>query len=374
MIKITYIVIKLIEFFIFFVVGKEISKLKDDKSYWSTALPAIITFALVDGLRYMRMTDYEGNLWRYGLTDANFYQDSDILYSFAMYFCKITGIGFTGFMILQAAFLIFAIFVLLKRYKECAIYALPIVLPLICMNENFTRWFAAISFIFISYNNFIDKKYYKAGLYTICAALTHFAIILIIPLFLLHRIMDKKTIPLFISTPLLIFMTMFSNISSFGFIIIIANLILDTGIADGTSLAGHLRMMEALLAGNYLQMGFIETSMGVKIINLIKYLPIVIFGAKIATEKKYIAFYNLAIIGIIFNPLLSQVELLSRYTLILVIFMFIVASMYFKEAFKKQGLEFYCALISLFLFIYPQISLIFFRGPDNQILFIWDSL
>lgn len=376
MIQITYIVIKLIELFIFFVVGKDISKLKDDKSYWKTALPAIITFALVDGLRYLRMTDYEGNLWRYGLTNENFYQDSDALFSFAMYFCKITGIGFTGFMIIQAGFLMFALLVLLKRYKECAMYALPILLPIIYMNENLTRWFTAISFLIISYNYYIDKNNIKAGIFTLCAILTHFAIVLIIPFFLLHSFFNKKAIPPYISIPIYILILLFGNISSFKIIPIIANLILDTGIIPNTStLAGHLRMTEALIAGEYLKMGIIQTSLFGKIIDIIKYVPVIFFGAKIATAKNSVSFYNFVIIGLILSPIFSQVELLGRYSSLLVMFMYIIAALYFNEAFKKKGFEYIIAAISLFLFIYPQISLTLFRGGgEDQMLFIWDSI
>lgn len=375
MIQITYIVIKLIELFIFFVVGKDISKLKDDKSYWKTALPAIITFALVDGLRYMRMTDYEGNLWRYELTNADFYQNSDILFSTAMYFCKITDIGFTGFMIIQAAFLIFALFVLLKRYKECAMYALPILLPIIYMNENFTRWFAAISFIIIGYTYLIDKKYIKASIFMLCAALTHYAIILVFPFLILHSFFNKKTISPYISVPIFIIISLFGNISTFTIIPTIANLILDIGlISPSSSLATHLRMTEALIAGEYLKMGIVQTSMLGKFIDLIKYIPIMFFGAKIATEKNAVSFYNFVIIGLLLTPIFSQVELLGRYSSFLTMFIYIIAALYFNDAFKKKGIEYIIAIISLFLFIYPQISLTLFRGREDQMMFIWDSI
>lgn len=161
MVKLIYILIKLTEVAVFIAVGKRLSNLKDDKKYWQTAMPAIITFALVDGLRYLRMGDYLGNLSLFTYLSSYFQEGIEPLYTFLMYSCKTAGIGLCGFLVIQSSILMIAIFMLLKRYRKYAVYSVPLILPLIILNEHFTRWFMAFSFIIISYVYMSEKSIFS---------------------------------------------------------------------------------------------------------------------------------------------------------------------------------------------------------------------
>lgn len=376
MIKIVYILIKSLELLVFLLVGNRIAKTKNDREYWYAALPAIITFALVDGLRYGRMTDYWGYLRLYNFANTPFMEDLDPLFSLFLFVFKETHLGFSILLIVQSFLLIYACFIILKPYKIYAKYALPLLLPLLVMNENLTRWFMACSFLFIAFDLYNKKRYLATILFLIAAQTTHNAIFPLIPLILLYPLYDKIMIPRSIVLILFVFMTLFSDIRSASFIVNISDLLINSGILnEDTSMVGHLMHAQDLIQGEHLDLGIMQGALYLKIINLIKWIPIIWFGYKYAKDDKNNGIYNIVAISIILSPLLSQVELLGRYTMFMNIFSIIVAgSYYYKEFKRKRDFRYSVSLISLLLFMYPTLSLIFNRGAVEDMLFIWDAI
>lgn len=376
MIKVVYIFIKLIEWLIFILVGERISRVKSDRAYWRATLPAIISFALVDGLRYGRMVDYWGYLRLFKNTNSLITEGIDPLFSTFMYLFKEGGLGFTSLMVVQSALLIYACFVILKPYRRYGKYAVPLLLPLLVMNENLTRWFMACSFLYIAFYSYVGKKYLSAVLYLVAAYATHNAIIPLIPLIILYPLYDKRLIPRSVVLVLLVFMTLFSDIGDAIFIVNISDWLLGSGLVDvETSMAGHLLHSQELIQGEHLEIGIMQSAFYQKLIYLLKWIPIIWFGYTYAKDEEFKGIYNITAISIILSPLLSQVELLGRYTMFMNIFSVVVAGVYYyKELKRNRGFRCYMALLSLLLFMYPTISLIFNRGTDENMLFIWDAL
>lgn len=377
LIKFIYILIKLTELLTFIIVGIELSKTKNNKDYWKIALPAIIVFALVDGLRYGRLVDYYGYLAQYNLVNTLFSENIDPLFSVFMFFFKETGLGFTSFMVAQSAILMFACFVLLKPYRIYAKFALPLLLPLLVMNENLTRWFLACSFLIFAYDYLNKKRYPFTIVWLIAAQLTHNAIFPLFLLILLFPMYNKVIIPRRVALFLFIFMTLFSNIKNATFIVQISDFLLSSGLVnENMSMMGHMLHAQDLIQGEHLELGIMQNALYQKIISIVIWSPIIWFGYIYANNEHLKGIYNITVVSIILSPLLSQVELLSRYTMFMGIFSFIIAGIYYYNEFRRRrkDLRFSVALISLLFFMYPTISLIFNRGADDNMLFIWDAV
>lgn len=376
MIKFIYIFIKSFELLVFIFVGNRLKKTRDEREYWKIVLPAIVVFALADGLRYGRMIDYWGYLKLYDWNDSLFMEGLDPLFSAFIFIFKETGLGFTALMVIQSAFLIYACLVVLKPYRKYAQYALPLLLPLLVMNENLTRWFMACSFLFIAFNLYNEKRYLATIIFLIAAQTTHNAIFPLVLLIVLYPIYNKIIMPRSIVLILFIFMTLFSDIRSATFIVNISDLLINSGLLkEDTSMVGHLMHAQNLIHGEHLDLGIMQSALYLKIINLMKWIPIIWFGYIYAKDEKINGIYNIVAMSIILSPLLSQVELLSRYTMFMNIFSIIVAgSYYYKEFKRKRDFRYSISLISLLLFIYPTLSFIFNRGADEDMLFIWDAI
>lgn len=376
MIKITYIVLKSIELIVFILVGNILSRTRNSKNYWKVALPAIFVFALVEGLRYGRMTDYLSYQGIYNSCNTLFMEGLDPLFSIFVFLSKEAGIGFPLFLVIQSALLIYACLAILEPYRKYAQYALPLFLPLLIMNENLTRWFMACSFLYLAFVKYRRRKYLLTALYLVAAQTTHNAVLPLIPLLLLYPLYDKIIVPRSVVLFLFIGMTLFSNITNATFIVTISDFLLNNGlISEEASMAGHLVHAEDLIQGEYLELGIKQKGLYEKIISLVIWLPIIWYGYVYANDDKMKGFYNIMALSIILSPLFSQVELLGRYNMFMNIFSVVIASVYYyKEIHRKRDVRFCLALVSLFLFMYPAISLIFMRGVNNDMLFIWDAL
>lgn len=375
MIKFIYVFIKFFELLVFILVGKKISKTKSDREYWRIALLAIVAFALVDGLRYGRMIDYWGYWGLYNSANTLF-GNTDPLFSAFLYIFKETELGLSSVLIVQSAILIYACLLILKPYKIYAKYALPLLLPLLVMNENLSRWFMACSFLFMAFNQYNNKKYYATFLYFVAAQATHNAIFPLFPLILSYPLYNKIIIPRSIVLTLFVFMTFFSDIRSATFVVRISDWLLSAGLVnEDASMVNHLLHAQDLIQGEHLELGIMQRALYQKISNLLIWLPIIWYGYTYAKDEYINGIYNITAISLILSPLLSQVELLGRYTMFMNIFSVIVAACYYFNEFKRQrDFRFSISFISLLLFMYPTLSLIFNRGADKDMLFIWDSM
>lgn len=374
MIEFIYILIKLIELSVFIIVGYNLSKLKSDKKYWQTAMPAIIAFALVDGLRYGRDVDYWGYLNMYNFMDATYSEGTDVLFLYIMRFFKECGLGFTALMVFQAAVLAFACFLMLKPYRKYASFAVPLLLTLLIGNENLTRWFMSTSFIIMAINQYYNKKYINLSLLLLASVLTHNAILPIIGILITLPLLDKFIIPKEIITIIFLYITLFGEITAASFVVDISNYVLESGFLDDSStMATHMGNTEELINGEYLEMGITKKSAIQKFVYILLWLPILWYGHEYAKEEKLNAIYNIIAVSVTIAPLLGQVELLGRYTTSMNILTPIIAGIYYYKEFKKGfSIKFIIAMVSLFLFMYPTLGITFNRGTDKDMLFIWD--
>lgn len=375
MIKLVYVILKLLELLIFVVSGKSMAVAKSSKGYWTSASFAICAYALVEGLRYGRMVDYWGYLNLYNRSNTLFMNEVDPFFSVVLFFFKEIGLGLNLLLIIQSAILMYACFVMLQPYRKYAKYVVPLFLPLLIMNENFTRWFLACSFLYIAFDQYMKSKFLSAFIWILSAQFTHNAILPLIPVVMFYPLYNKILIPRSLVLGLFVFMTLFSDITNATFIVTVSDFLLDTGlIAGDTSMKAHLVHAEDLIQGDYLGLGVMQKTLYQKIINLIIWIPIVWFGYVYANNEKMKGMYNIMSVSIILLPLFTQVELLDRYTTFLnVLSVIIVGVYYYNELNNRVSYRFAVAFLSLMLSMYPAVSFIFNRGGSQDMLFIWDA-
>lgn len=116
------------------------------KNYWECCLLVIISFTLVEGVRYGRGVDYLHyiDVYNYDL------ENKQVLFTSINQFLKSLGVSAEyAFMVYACPFIAGAV-IMLKPLKKYATYLFPLFLmSIISMHEAFIRQFLAMSFVFM---------------------------------------------------------------------------------------------------------------------------------------------------------------------------------------------------------------------------------
>lgn len=147
---------------------------RQTKYYKRFAWLAIILFSLIEGLRWLRGADYYGYYVLFETGQDNSGRTLEPLFQvFSTLFCffhlppTIAFVFFSGLFI--AAFVLMC-----SRYKEAAVWCLPIMFVLLGGSaENILRQYAAISFLILAYYFYVGNEYKKMLFSLLCAPLIH---------------------------------------------------------------------------------------------------------------------------------------------------------------------------------------------------------
>lgn len=382
MIKIIYITLKLLEIIIFYLSGKQLSKTKTNKNYWKMALFPMIIFTFVEGFRFGRMIDYNLYAVRYftlGNGIEGLDKEYEPLFDFIFTGSYTLGIPYSCFIALQCLFLIFSILHLFSNFKKTLPYALPFVLSLIMMNENFIRWYMGFSFVILSISYIIQNKLIKSTSMLICACLTHIGCIFFIPFIWGYNLINRELIKPSILSIIYILAVLVFSISSMQVLVTMANVALSLGTGSlDPSLEGYLSHMDLIISGEQGNMGMTEWGISKQIRVILSFLPIIYITPKTLQDTKYGYYiYNLSLIGILLTPLFSKVELLGRYSDAFLFFSSISGGIMYYYVFSKKvkinKLLYWICIISFIFNIYPYIGNALSRSNNNEMLFIWDA-
>lgn len=378
MIKVVFISLKLLELIIFFVSGNKISESKSKKEYWKYSIIPILTYAMVEGLRFGRNVDWNLYYFRYIQFGANYSysEDYEPLFRYICYMLYQLGVPYYGFIFIQCLFFIFCVFVLLQNYKEHCKWMIPLILVCITSNENFIRWYLAFSFLLLSINSLVNKHIKFTCIWFLCAFFCHSGIVIFIILIILYKLLNKFAIPKQIGVILMFISTFIMTLSDFMFLTHITSYLLPF-LGDSVGRSGYLNATEDLLSGTWGKVGIMEQSSLFYFRIFVVYAPVIYWGRKILVRYKAgIFFYNIFVIGAIVFPLFGLIEIFNRISGVLVFFFCIVGGLFYNNFFKKGITErkwcVYIAMISFIFAIYPYISDIFTR-ENNSMLFIWDA-
>lgn len=375
-----YTIIKLAEFLVLYHYGKRMANAISLIKFWQLAVVPIIFFALIEGLRWGHMIDYNVYAVRYGLVD-NWFTDvekSSPAFTVVVYALKCIGIPYSIFLVIQCGLLMFSGMFFLQNYKIYFKWILPCLLVAFSANENFIRFFFGLSFAFIGLYFFFKDKIVQSFSFFAIAIFIHFGLLPLIIFLLFSRIFNKKLFSPRISCILFIVATFTISISDLHFFISVADFVLKPFANSEYQLFTYARAMERVVSGEGgANMGVKMAQLSNQIKNLIIYVPIIVLAPKWVNKfewGKYV--YNMMIICIIISPIFGQVELLGRFSNALSIFcalcVAITFSFYVKKSVINEKRIYLLLFLSMFCYFYGYINAPFVR-QEHEMYFIWDS-
>lgn len=383
-IKIVFIILKLFEVIVFFVYGKLMSKAKNNLTYWKLAFVPMVSYTLIEGLRFGRKIDWNSYFPRYQNLGINTdLEDYEPVFEFICHSLYNLGISYPIFILLQCSLVIFAVVLFLSNHKEYIKWALPISLIMISGNEMFIRFFMGFAFGIIGIY-FSDKenlnskiKYFYAIFFAILGGLNHLGAYIFLLLIIFKRYINKFVIPWQISVLLLFLTTFIMKPTDLLFITKFTDFLYVLGGNEFHG-AGYLGRTEELLSGEFGLVGYMNRSLQTGIRTFGYSVPIYIYGSKYLNKDKDECFYyNIFVIGSIVDPLFGTIEIFNRFSTCLLFMATITCSsvyMQFERKLIQSKMQYILIYISMVFLFYVLITDIFFRNGDINMMFLWDAM
>lgn len=369
-IKLDYIILLITLALCTVLTGISLSSVKK-KYYWLNSLPLIIVFTLIEGLRYLRGTDYLNYALLYKYHGEGL--SIEIVYNTLQAFFYFLNLPYWGIFIVYALIWIIALLYLFKKNKKYILYGLPIFILLGLGNfECFIRQNIAFAVIFIFLAFLFEHNYKKAFISAIIAFLTHSSsIIFIFYILVIYWISQrKKCVSPSITMGLYFLFTFILDSKTMGGISEIIKLI---PVIDGTAISVYIENADRWFgadATNEIYARSFTTKLGTLIFDIL----IIYWSYKnIRTEKfkniKIIFIYNLFSISLIILQAFFIYEIPRRFFNSFYMFAsFLIANLFINHpSSKKESLSRYIIVIYLIVYFIKNILM-----TKNQ-LFIWDA-
>lgn len=178
-VKSDYIILYLILCFCTIIFSRKLSRLKDEKSWFLCMLPYILIFSIIEGVRYLRGTDYLNYALRY-LYDEEFRINEFIWCTFRELLHLLHCSYWTQYIVFAFCWITGMIY-LIQKDKKYACYVMPIALVFALGSfENLIRQSFAFSFLFVAMSHLLDKKYKYAILFATIAIFIHNAALILV--------------------------------------------------------------------------------------------------------------------------------------------------------------------------------------------------
>ena len=382
-IRIIYILLHIFEIWTLFVAGRKMSQAKTDRAYWKASLWAFVPYVIVLGLRFGHNIDWNHYSRRYSEMTAMDWSSTEPIYNFIFYILNTNGIPYFFVISLQVAFFMFSFLLLAKHFRKCLYFVLPL-LPVVAQsNDNYIRWYWAVSFILVGFYMLMSakkNKLLKCMLLFACGFAVHNGSIVLILLIPAYYGLQNRRLPPVVST-IAVFVSIFfltiavvKPLSELGTFIYL----LGGDAMDESKVASYLLKIGDISEGGLTDTtGILGRGIRDKMIMFISLLPVIWHGPKYLKQYKYgILSYNIFIIGAFLNPFFSTVEIFDRYSKMLLIFQAIVAGivyyMMLKDRFVSQNLRLLCILSMLCCF-YPFARYTLLVKQDYRMMYIWDA-
>lgn len=289
-------------------------KNRGNNYYWYYALPIIIFYILIQGLRYDRGVDYPH--YAEELKD-DIYNGTDLTREFLYDVFVITvrnfKIPFYFAFMFYSGLLISGLMLLVKHFRKYAFWIVPIFYLLtLSASENLIRQFIAISFIYFAYAYSLDKKTNKMILMLAMIPLIHFSGLFVVAVFLLLRYVDftrwiKSPIPFLLFFIILTLSWNIAGLDRFADILSSnSEVFADTNFAGYVDNADHWFTEEGELSSE-------GPSVLKQFTDFICNTVIIWFGFGVCRrDKRFAIAYYGSYIAIIIGVIGSSVELINR--------------------------------------------------------------
>ena len=361
--------------YVFLIIGgRNMAHAKTEKNYWISAMLPICAYTFTSGLRFGRDVDYNIYYFVYkGLLDGseNLSDFEPVFNFFVLLFGDFLGLKWQIMVLFMSFFLIFSCVYFLKNYKECSAYALPWFVYHMSLAENTARWFFAFSFILLGLSFYLkDKKSSKDvwlfWFFFLMAFLTHYGIIIIEIIIGGFVCLKNRTIKPKYSLVLLALCAFFTSplfLEKIGEYIALLGIL--TGRFEHYAIDADKYFVgqeeyQAMQSSQYL------------------YCVIMIYyGYKIIKVKQSLFLpYNIALVGIISNPFLAQLEIGLRINSVLFVFQSFVLGYVFVYMYRgKMFQSLFLKIICILIFVNLGRHVIFdpIKTKDSRLLYIWDK-
>ena len=376
---VVFFLLKWIEIIVLYLTGKALESTKTRKKYWRIAVTPIVVFALVEGLRWGRLIDWNNAVEEYDELDSffNIINLSNPLYTIVLYLLKGLGFQYPFFVILQCGFLMFSSLFLLQDYKKYLRWILPCLLMAFVSNENFIRFYFSLSFVFIALYYYFHNILWKYILFSIIACLIHFSQIPFLLIFPFLKFLNKRSFPRLISILIYVVCLFFVDISQMDILVWASDYIVSLfGMESEYALLSRLNSMNDIINGTaYGTEGHLFTrSLANMISSALLYVPLIWMAPSCLKKEQYSnLIYNMTIINLILTAIFGQAELLQRIPLMFNIFVVITfAAVVFDNLQHKGLLLFIYTCLMLIIYFYPFLNAPFVR-EDYMMYFLWDS-
>jgi hypothetical protein len=368
-IKLDYIIIYLLFAAIVIISSKALSKTKSTKEYWYRSLPIIFSFTIIEGIRYLRGTDYLNYalLYKY---HGDYFQNEFIFISLQNFFYWLKLSYWQAFMVYSFIWISGLIY-LLKEFRSYVNYILPSFLVLgLSGFECFIRQDVAWAVIFIFIYHLIRFNVIKATLFAIIPFFIHSSSVIFI-LILLLIYLQKKLISPYITIPMYLLAV---YIITPDFIGKISQLISSLPIIKGSvvgfyiSNADHWFSADASYEG-YMRGFFTKTGSTIFDISTIilsyKYMKLTP-----KNNRTFTFIFNLTCFSAIFLQLFFTFEIPKRVFLTLYIFISFLVGYIMKQKLQYKYEIIIRNIIIIYIITYFIKNILF---APNQ-LFIWDAV
>lgn len=154
----TYNLLKLLLAVTLLICGKTISKTKNKRAIFVSAIIAIAVFSLIEGLRWDRGPDYYNNYLLLTTNDLNV-KKSEPFFNTIIDTLKMLSIPYWGCFIFFSFLYIYSFTKIVKVFPKAAMWALPVMFLIsVDAHENLIRQFIAISFLLFAYYCYISNQ------------------------------------------------------------------------------------------------------------------------------------------------------------------------------------------------------------------------
>ena len=382
MIYAVYVFLNIVLLVIFIITGKNIEQ-SPKKNFWNLYLPAIISYTLILGARWMRGVDYKHyqDIYNYGLG----YEQK--LFSLINAFLNILGVDDIGIFFVYSFIFIFLAGFIIQYYRGIAIWLLPLFLfAFTSFDEWFIRQGLGYSFVFLflkflfEENYSIKKRFIGCILSILCACSIHSGNVFVIGVIILCYLLCRKPFDYRICIVLFLFSSYYFQYNmDFTYVNYFLNYIqgfdarLDEYIKRGDDWfsiyassddyyrRGVIKLFQTLGECAFFYFANMAFKLNKNVIDDYK-------------VKSLIVLFNVYVIGSILGQMFFSVEIPKRVAMtIYILWCFPLAYTLYSIRFSKLNQIQKMLFLCLTFWCYEHFKYIFYR-LDGVYYFIWDRL
>lgn len=325
-------------------------KIKNNNFLNLYVLLFVISFTLIEGLRFGRGIDYNIYYQSFQVFDSSNMQGSSaILFDSLRLICKKCELPYQCIIIISSFLLAISGIKLLVQYPQILFLSLPWFYLVTFSAENLFRWYAGFSFILLGIPYLFKEKSYMYALF--CLLGVGFHLMMSVPALLFYIISKAKTALLspLVAISIYVFLSLIWSSSSMKNIIAPVNYVLSfwehyNDVYGGSNLS-------AWLDGSH--HGLAESSIIRQLIELLKNSFLIVLGHKLLiyfNSKDFTYFYNCMLLGIISYPAFAPIELMDRFVQLFLFFQCIVGGYIIYCTYEVQQFKQY-AIISVIIVV-----------------------